>query len=362
MGFETFVAWKHLTHRRKTGFISLISMISVAGVAVGVMALIVVLAVMSGFDRELKSKIVNVQPHIRIEKVGGVTHLDHDIRTIQAQLLPNVISIAGFVEGQAILKSSSNAIGVLVKGLDAGKEDLSIFRKHLYAGKMDLTDTVTYETKRRWFFSQEVIEKRYGGIVLGANLAQILRVRVGDSVTLISPFQDGGKGLLSGKAESRAFILKGVYRVGMSDFDSSLALISLDQAKEVYHLGDRVSGISIRFQDVDDAERWKFHLASLFPSTYHIRSWYDMNENFFRALKVEKSVMTILLALITLVAAFNIVSTLIMIVMEKTKDIGILRALGATQRSIRRIFVMEGFSVGFFRSYCRNYYGSFNGL
>jgi lipoprotein-releasing system permease protein len=133
----------------------------------------------------------------------------------------------------------------------------------------------------------------------------------------------------------------------MSDFDTSLALISLPQAQAMYHLKNRVTGIGLRFANVDDAQKWKMILTSLFPSDYVIRSWYDMNENFFRALKVEKSVMTILLALIILVAAFNIVATLIMVVMEKTKDIGILRSLGATRVSIRRIFILEGFSVGF---------------
>ncbi len=346
MGFEAFVAWKHLTRRRKTGFISLISLISVAGVAVGVMALIVVLAVMSGFDRELKSKIVNVQPHIRIERVGGIPNMEDDMQLIREQHLPEIVSIAGFVEGQAILRSANNAIGVIVKGIDEQREDLTFFTSRMYYGNFDLTDTVTHQTRRRWIFWKKRVEQHTGGIVIGANLASILRVRVGDSVTLISPFQEGGQSLLSGRAESKTFLVKGIYHIGMSDFDSSLALISLRQAQEMYHLGERVTGLSLRFRDVDQAERWKTHIATLFPATYYIRSWYDMNENFFRALKVEKSVMTILLALIITVAAFNIVSTLIMVVMEKTKDIGILRALGATRRSIRRIFVLEGFTVG----------------
>src|SRR5437870_3762608 len=127
MSFESFIAWKHMTHRRKTGFISLISLISVAGVSVGVMALIVVLAVMSGFDRELKSKIVNVQPHLRIEKIGGVDDLRSDIAKLREQHIPKLKTAAGFIEGQAILRSEKSATGVLVKGLDTENEDLTIF-------------------------------------------------------------------------------------------------------------------------------------------------------------------------------------------------------------------------------------------
>jgi lipoprotein-releasing system permease protein len=165
-------------------------------------------------------------------------------------------------------------------------------------------------------------------------------------VSLIAPFQDSEKPFSLNNAETRQYIVRGIFRVGMNDFDSALVLIRLGQAQQLYHLGDKVSGISLRFKNVDDAEKWKIRLREDFGMDYIIRSWYDMNHNFFQALKVEKSVMTILLALIILVATFNIVSTLTMVVMEKTKDIGILRAIGATQASVRNIFLIEGFSIG----------------
>ena len=153
--FETFIAWKHLAHRQKTGFISLISMISVAGVSVGVMALIVVLAVMSGFDRELKAKIVNVQPHLRIEKIGGTDNPEEDIRTIWNQQVPHLATVAGFVEGQAILRSEKNASGAIIKGVDAKREDTSIFKQHMLFGELDFSDTVVSQTKRKWLFFKE---------------------------------------------------------------------------------------------------------------------------------------------------------------------------------------------------------------
>ena len=348
MAFQRFIAHKHLTHRRKTGFISLISLISVGGVSIGVMALIVVLAVMSGFDRELKSKIVNVQPHIRIEKIGGMERPAEDMGKIISLQMPGLQNIASFVEGQAILRSADNATGVIVKGLDAAHEDLKIYEKHLAFGALDFEDQVIQETRRRFFFFKSTSEKRIPSIFVGEVLAQQLHVRVGDHVTLIAPFQDPALPFSLMHAETRFFIVKGIFRIGMNDFDSALVIVPIAQAQGLYHLGGRVTGISLRFKNVDDAEKWKFRLREIFALDYSVRSWYDMNHNFFQALKVEKSVMTILLALIILVAAFNIVSTLTMVVMEKTKDIGILRAIGATKAHIRNIFVMEGFSIGFF--------------
>ena len=347
MSFETFIAHKHLTQRHKAGFISLISLISVGGVAVGVMALIVVLAVMSGFDRELKSKIVNVQPHLRIEKIDGVDDLPAQIAELKQMAIPGIQNVAGYIEGQAIIRSESNATGILVKGVDTAREDMSIYDKHLVYGNMDLTDKVIQESKRRFLFFKKTQTHHIGSVLIGESLAMRLRVRVGDNVNLISPYQDTAKKKYLMHAEVRTFIVKGIFRIGMNDFDTSLALIDLPQAQQVYHLGSRVSGISIRFHHVDDAEKWKLYLRSQYSSEYFIRSWYDMNHSFFQALKVEKSVMTILLALIILVAAFNIVATLTMVVMEKTRDIGILRAIGATKSSIRNIFMLEGLSIGF---------------
>ncbi len=347
MGFEGFIAGKHLAHRRRTGFISLISMISVGGVAIGVMALIVVLAVMTGFDRELKNKIVNVQPHLRIEKIGGIGRAQDEIQKIKARHIPGLRNVSSFVEGQAIMRSEDNATGVIVKGVDTDNEDISIYQEHLIGGDLNFEDTVTTATKRRFIFFKKTIETRKGSILIGEELARILRARVGDTVTLIAPYRDPKLPFSLMNSETRSFIVKGVFRIGMNDFDTSLALIQEEKARQLYHLGDRVTGISMRFANVDDAEKWKLALREDFGMDYIVRSWYDMNHNFFQALKVEKSVMTILLALIILVAAFNIISTLTMVVMEKTKDIGILRAIGATRAAIRKIFLIEGFSIGF---------------
>ena len=346
MSFQRMIAFKHMTHRRKTGFISLISMISVGGVAVGVMALIVVLAVMSGFDRELKSKIVNVQPHIRIERFGGIQDAYTEQQKIRNLNIEGLRHIAGFVEGQAILRSRDNATGVIVKGLDQENEDMSIYASKLVSGELEFqTDIIRTKKRTGWFF-KKTIETEVPSLFIGQTLARKLHVRAGDTVTLIAPFQDPNKPFSLLNAETQLFKIAGIFRIGMNDFDTGLVIVSMRDAQKLYHLGDKVSGLSLRFNDVDDAEKWKYRLRESFTNDYVIRSWYDMNRNFFQALKVEKSVMTILLGLIILVATFNIVSTLTMVVMEKTKDIGILRAIGATRANIRNIFVIEGFSIG----------------
>ena len=339
MRFEYFIALKHLLRGRRHGFVSLVALISILGIAVGVMALIVVLAVMSGFDRELKTKIVGVQPHIILEAAGGMQESDQVRNTIESLGFSEITSIAPFVQGQGIIRSAENAAGVVIKGIDPEREPTDLFQKHLKFGTLDFKDvTVSSDAKRT---------KSIGRAVLGEELAHRLRVSSGDVVTIISPAFDGDPIHAIKRAKSTPFVVSGVFRLGMNDFDSNLVLVDLKQAKVLYQLGDRVTGLSIRLSNVDLADQLKASIQGRFGTGYAVRSWMDLNRTFFRALQVEKTVMTILLSLIILVAAFNIISTLIMGVMEKTKDIGILRALGATRAAIRRIFLLQGFVVGF---------------
>ncbi|OQA56690.1 MAG: Lipoprotein-releasing system transmembrane protein LolE [Candidatus Omnitrophica bacterium ADurb.Bin277] len=349
MRFELFIAHRHLTRRRKTGFISLISFISVAGVTVGVAALIIVLSVMSGFDRELKRKIVSVQPHLRIEKVNGVDDAERDIAAIKNQNIPNLVSVSGYIEGQAILRSDKNAQGVIVRGVDVVNEDLSFFEKNLVSGTISFQESVSSETKRTWWFKKKKTVARTPSIVIGDGLARRLQVQIGDIVYVITPSMEKKNPFLPLPMHVKTWpvLVRGIYNVGMNDFDTQLALIDIREAQKLYRMEGKVTGISARFSNVDDAEKWKWILAGEFSNQYVFASWQDMNQNFFQALKVEKALQTILLSLIIMVAAFNIVSTLIMVVMEKTKDIGILRALGATRASIRRIFLIEGVGYGF---------------
>lgn len=349
MGFESFIAAKHLTRRRKTGFISFISFISVSGIGIGVWALIVVISVMSGFRTELKNKIVGVQSHLRIDKVDGMEDPEQDVATIRRHNIPGLVSLAKFVEGQAILRSSKNATGVMVKGVDPQNEDLDIFQNHMVSGTLNFRDSVQVEKKRFLLFFKRKIETRRGSIFLGEHLASALGVEVGDIIDVITPTLEKQNPFVPLPTHVRtwSFLVRGVFRVGMSDADATLALMNIEQSQKIYQLGNKVRGINLRFKNVDDAEKWKWILAGDFSNQYVVRSWYDMNQNFFQALKFEKNTMFIILSLIVLVAAFNIISTLTMVVMEKTKDIGILRALGATRMRVRKIFVIEGLTIGF---------------
>lgn len=348
MKYEPWIALKHLTRRRKKGFISLISLISILGVGVGVMALIVVLAVMSGFDRELKSKIVGVHPHLRLEKTNGIDDPEALAAKIRSWDRPEIETVSPLVEGQAILRSERNALGVLVKGVDPLREDLGIFGKSLPGGALDFQPVEEVKKKRNFLFFKTSERRSVPTLVMGESLARILGVGPEDHVSLIVPLAEEGKAFSLAQTQSRTFRVGGIFRLGMSDFDSGLVLIRLEEAQSLYRLGRKVSALGVRFRDVDQAESLKDLFQSELGPEVWVRSWRDMNRTFFSALKVEKNVMTILLALIILVAAFNIVSTLIMVVMEKTKDIGILRALGATRKSIAKIFVLEGFTVGVF--------------
>lgn len=343
MNFEFFIAIRHLTKRRYSGFISMNFLISMLGVAVGVMALIVVLAVMSGFDRELKTKIVGVQPHLVVEKTNGVDRPEAVTKRIEGLGLREIVSVAPFVSGQGIIRSDSFATGVIIRGVDPMRENLLLFQKSMRTGLLKFDDAVIQN--EALFGNEET--KSIGRIVIGEELAGLLGVHAGDYVSVISPAQDDKSFLAKfRRPKSYPFLVAGIFRLGMNDYDSSIALVSVSQGQSLYRLGDSVSGISIRLQDVEQAEHLKDVVRAGLGSEYLVQSWVDMNRNFFSALKVEKAVMTILLSLIIMVAAFNIVSSLTMVVMEKTKDIGILRSVGCSTQSIAAIFLFEGLTIG----------------
>ncbi len=346
MSFESFIALKYLVKGKRHGFVSLISLISVLGIAVGVMALIVVLAVMSGFSRELKNKIVGVQPHIIVEQFSGMRNPREAVALVRSMNIPELESVAPFVHGQGIIRSETAATGVAVKGIDPADEPLDLFRDRMVSGTLSFDDVVAQDDD-----NQSV---RVGRILIGAELARRLGVGLGEVVYVISPaldeldFKASSLKKVIKQTKNEPFVVSGIFRIGMNDFDNNLGLMNLKQAQNLYRLEqDQVTGLSIRLTDVDLADRLKDEVRTAFGPGFQVRSWADLNRTFFAALKVEKTVMTILLSLIILVAVFNIVSSLIMVVMEKTRDIGILRALGATKGSVRDIFLLQGFLIGF---------------
>jgi lipoprotein-releasing system permease protein len=333
MSFEYFIGGRYLRAKQKETFISFITMLSIAGVTVGVMALIVVIAVMAGFESDLKNRILGIESHVVIMRHGS-PFSDYD------KLLSRVVNTDGveaatpFIYTQIMLRSSSGVSGAVLRGIDpesAGRVIKVLDRsallnmKKMYRGK-DTTGSVP-------------------GVILGKELARNLGLGVGDAVYLIS-----SRGMLSPMGylpAMKRFQVAGLFESGMYEYDGSLAYIHLRDAQKILNMEDSVTGIEVRVNDIYNARHIADKILADVGFPYWSRDWMQMNHNLFSALKLEKTVMFIILALIVLVAAFNIASTLIMMVMGKTKDIAILKAMGAMDGSIRKIFIFKGMVIGF---------------
>ncbi len=330
MSFELFIGGRYLRSKQQHSFISLITGLSIAGVCVGVMALIVVIAVMAGFESDMKSRILGVESHLVIMRQrDAFKDYRRVLETIKST--DGVQAATPFVYSQVMLRSSLGVSGAVMRGIDPAT-----------AGTV-----ITYfnnDELRQLALSHEGDAPKIPGIILGKELARNLGVFKGDTVAVISP-----RGTLSPIGHIPAmkqFRVIGLFESGMYEYDGSLAYIHLQDAQKVLRMGDAVTGIEIRVDNIYDAAAIGQKIVRQLKYPYWARDWMQMNRNLFSALRLEKTVMFIILALIILVAAFNIASSLIMMVMEKTKDIAIMKAMGATDRSIRRIFVFKGMAVG----------------
>ncbi|MBK8230407.1 MAG: lipoprotein-releasing ABC transporter permease subunit [Candidatus Eisenbacteria bacterium] len=333
MSYELFIARRHLVPKRGRGFLSLITWISVGGISLGTLALIVILAVMNGFETEVKTRIVGTNAHVLIlgygsEGIGPVDSLSQRIKEN-----PEVVAVAPFVYGKALVSSRWGSDGIVVKGVDLEAEAL-------------VTDVPKYIKSLDGPLSLAARDGELPGIVLGSHIADNLRVTLGERVQILTP-HTGAVSPLGYVPKVRNYRVAGIFKSGMYEYDSSLAFIAIPEAQSFFSLGDRVSALSIRVRDMYRAplvgEAILAHLGG-FP--YRTTDWIDMNSNLFSWMQTEKRVMFVILALIVLVAAFNITSTLIMLVMEKRREIGILRSMGATQAEVARIFVWEGIVIG----------------
>lgn len=331
MSFEYFIGRRYLRAKRKQAFISLITILSTAGIAVGVMALIVVIAVMSGFESDLKSRILGGQSHIVLMRHGGpFTEYRQILKDVEK--IDGVISATPVIYTQVMLRASSRVSGAVLRGIDPES-----------AGRVIKTlDKVSLHNQKAGM--DESTDNNVPGIVLGKELANNLGVSKGDTIYLISP-----RGMISPIGHLPAmkrFKLTGFFESGMYDYDGSFAYINIDQAQKILRMGNSVTGIEIRVDNMYKAREIAQKIVSSLGFPFWARDWMQMNQNLFTALKLEKTVMFIILTLIVLVAAFNIASTLIMMVMEKTRDIAILKAMGATDKSIKKIFVFKGMVIG----------------
>jgi lipoprotein-releasing system permease protein len=332
MFYQFFIGLRYLKAKRKQTFISLISIISVGGVALGVMALIIVIAVMSGFEGDLRDKIIGTNSHVIILKHGRAAMEDYQGVIEQVRHVEHVLAAAPFIYSQAMLTSEQNVSGVVLRGIDPQLEAKTTnLGKNIIEG--DLKQLVNSSGN-----------DGLAGIILGLELARNLGVFYGDELNLVSP--TGTLTPMGMAPRSMRVRVVGIFSSGMYEYDSGLVYLSLKTAQDFLHMGDRVTGVGIKLDDIYQAESVADKLQKLLEFPYWARDWMEMNRNLFSALKLEKLAMFIILTLIIIVAAFNIISTLTMMVMEKNKDIAILKSMGATARGIMSIFMLEGLTIG----------------
>jgi lipoprotein-releasing system permease protein len=330
MSFERFIGARYLRAKQKQAFISLITYLSIAGVAVGVMALIVVIAVMTGFEVDLKTRILGGQANIVLMRYSGPFE---EYRPVMQRIadVEGVAASTPFIYTQVMLRTPANTTGAMLRGIDPAT----------IGGVLKTLENVRVPEGGG---AAGADPAGMPGIVLGRELAKNLGVVQGDVVHVISP-----RGMLAPTGHvptMKPFRVSGYFESGMYEYDQTFAYINLADAQRLLRLGEAVTGLEIRVHDIYRAREIADAIVARLGPSYYARDWMQMNRNLFKALKLERRVMFIILSLIVLVAAFNIASSLIMLVMGKTKDIAILKAMGATDRSIRRIFVFNGMVIG----------------
>jgi lipoprotein-releasing system permease protein len=328
--YELFIGLRYLKAKRKQTFISIITLISVFGVMLGVMALIVVLSVMDGFGYEIREKILGTHAHIFLYKYGGGIGDYRDIIK-QVEGVPGVVAAAPFASSQVMLSSRGGVTGAFLRGIDPPLErKVSTLQQSIQEGDINSLNRDA--------------GGRFPGIIVGKELAKNLSLFLDDTVTVISP--QGDITPVGMAPRVKRFQVTGIFEFGMFDYDSTFAYISLPSAQEFLRIGDTATTIEIAVKDIYQAGVIGKQIREELGSSYYTKDWMEMNQKLFSALKLEKVMMFILLSLIVGVAAFNIISTLIMVVMEKHRDIAILKSMGARRGSIMKIFVFEGFIVG----------------
>jgi len=330
MSFERFIGARYLRAKQKQAFISLITYLSIAGVAVGVMALIVVIAVMTGFEVDLKTRILGGQANIVLMRYSGPFE---EYRPVMQRIadVEGVAASTPFIYTQVMLRTTANTTGAMLRGIDPAT----------IGGVLKTLENVRVPEGGA---AAGADSAGMPGIVLGRELAKNLGVVQGDVVHVISP-----RGMLAPTGHvptMKPFRVSGYFESGMYEYDQTFAYINLADAQRLLRLGEAVTGLEIRVHDIYRAREIADAIVARLGPSYYARDWMQMNRNLFKALKLERRVMFIILSLIVLVAAFNIASSLIMLVMGKTRDIAILKAMGATDRSIRRIFVFNGMVIG----------------
>ncbi len=324
--YELFIGLRYTRSKRRNRFISFISLISVLGSALAVAALIIVLSVMNGFQKEIRARMLGITPHVQVANVSGVL-ADWQPALDTVAKHPSVMAAAPYISGQGMLSLNERVQGIMVHGIVPEAENrLTQLSSKMHEGHL--------EDLRAGEF----------GIVLGSDLARMLGAHLDDKVLLITPQgQITPAGMMP---RLKQFHVVGIFEIGMAPYDNALALINIADAQKLYRMGDAVTGISARLNDLDLAPQIAIELERDFPRDTYVSDWTRQNANYFSAVKMEKKMMFIILSIIVIVAAFNIVSTLVMAVTDKQADIAILRTLGASPFSIMKIFIVQGIIIG----------------
>jgi lipoprotein releasing system, transmembrane protein, LolC/E family len=327
--FERFISLRYLRAKRKQKFISLITVISVLGVAVGVLALIVVLSVYTGFTEGLRDQIIGINSHILVQRFNTAI-TDAEAVSAKIEAVTGVEATTAYIYTQALISSAAQSTGVVLRGIDAAgaMRVMSIGQKMVTGQLTDLDNN----------------SLAMPPIVLGRDMAQRLQVGLGDRIRLISP--NGPLSPMGVLPKVRTCVVVGIFATGMFEYDSTMGYINLDTARSLVDLSQGVHGIEVKVKNIDQANRTAAVIQEILGRSYSVRDWMQLNQNLFAALKLEKIGIFIALDLIILVAALNIISALIMMVMEKNRDIAILKSMGATTRSIMRIFFYQGMVIG----------------
>ena len=321
-----FVGLRYVRAKRRNHFISFITLISMLGFALGVAALITVLSVMNGFERELRAHILGMASHATIRPLTGALS-DWELPAATAAEHPGVVGVAPFVQGQVMLNHAGAVRGVAIHGVLPPREaQVSEIGQYLVEGSLE-----------------DLQEGQYG-MLLGRGLARALGATVGSKVAVIAPQATASPaGILP---RMRRFTVIGIFEVNHYQYDTGVAVVHLEDAARLFRLAPGVSGLRIKVEDIQEAPRLSREIAASLHGAYWVSDWTRHHRNFFRALETERMVMFVILSLIVAVAAFNIVSTLIMVVTDKHSDIAVLRTLGATPRTVMRIFVVQGTVIG----------------
>lgn len=343
MRYETFIALRYLRSRRRTGFISIITYFSIGGVAIGVAALAIVLSAMNGLETEVRQKIIDADAHLKV-----VTFYNRGIEgdawpglIDSLRSVDGVIGVTPFVETEGLIAGSQRTT-VVIRGIDpTTADDVYRLSPTIQWGSMDLG----IFTKKRVDTDTYTVD--YAGIIVGYNLSQqVGNVGQEGYLAILPEGEDGSSFPLIPSARYKNFKISGVFRTGLYEYDIAYVYMGLETAQDLMGFGNKVTGLSIRVDDMWEVSRLKREIDDLLPYPYTTYSWIDQNQNLFAWMTIEKWLMFLVLGLIIMVAAFNIISTLIMVVLEKKKDIGILKAMGATRKGIQRVFTIQGMIVG----------------